>query len=412
MANTKSSLETAFKYVQKNTLNDLKPNSAILQDLAGPLKGADTLGRKFLWPVCLSYELGFTFGDGSAFSYNDDVQGVYEEIEIDPNPVVLKSRLSIEAADRMAQSSKAVMNHVALRSGQMKMSLVKVAEIDSLYGRSVVGIGVASSVTNINSTTEDITFTAATWAPGIWAGMEGAKLEARAAGVLVNTNADLVIASVDFDNKKVRVTGNSTDIAALAASDVYFLKGAYANGQYGIHYQLDTSGSVFGINNSTYGLWKGNEFSVGGALTLAKVLKGSARAVGKGGLDEDCILVTSPTTWENLNSDLAALRSQDSSYRASSAEIGAKAITYHAQFGAIDIIAHPYCMEGFAYLMPKTALRKVGATDITFGVPGKDGEVFEVLESVAAYQMTGRYSYQMLLPQPAKCVLYTDIVNT
>jgi len=412
MPNTKSSLETAFKYVQKNTLNDLKPNSAILQDLAGPLKGADQLGRKFLWPVCLSYELGFTFGDGTAFSYNDDVAGVYDEIEIDPNPVVLKSRISIEAADRMAKSDKAVLNHVALRSGQMKMSLAKVAEVDSLYGRSAVGIGAISGAPVV-STNATITLSAATWAPGIWAGMEGVKLEARTtAGVLRNTNADLVLVSVDFDNKKVEVSGNATDLAALASTDLLYFKGAYANGQYGIHYQLDTAGSVFGINNSTYGLWKGNEYSVGGGLTISKVLKGSARAVGKGGLDEDSVLLTSPTTWEGLNSDLAALRSQDSSYKASKSEIGSKAITYHAQFGAIDIVAHPYCMEGFSYLMPKTALRKVGATDITFGVPGKDGEVFEVLEAVAAYQMTGRYSYQMLIPQPAKCVLYTGITNS
>jgi hypothetical protein len=26
--------------------------------------------------------------------------------------------------------------------------------------------------------------------------------------------------------------------------------------------------------------------------------------------------------------------------------------------------------------------------------------------------MTGRYSYQMLIPQPAKCVLYTGITNS
>jgi hypothetical protein len=412
MASTKTSLETAFKYVQEKSLNDLKPNSSILQDLAGPIKASDQLGRKFLWPVCLSFELGFTFGDGSAFSYNDDVAGVYEEIEIDPNPVVLKSRLSIEAADRMAKSDKAVLNHVGLRSGQMKMSLSKVAEVDSLLGRSAVGIGVATSTANTNATTEVITFSAATWAPGIWSGMEGAKLEARAAGVLVNTNADLVISAIDHDNKAITVTGHATDIAALAAADVYFLKGQYANGQYGIHYQLDTSGSVFGINNSTYALWKGNEYAVGGALTVSKVLKASAKAVSKGGLDEDCVLVCSPVTFENMNSDIAALRSQDSSYKSEKSEQGVNGITYHAQFGKIEIIAHPFCMEGYAYLIPKKALRKVGATDITFGTPGKDGDAFELLESVAAYQLTGRYSFQMFVNAPAKCVLLSGITNT
>lgn len=411
MASTKTSLETAFKYVQEKSLNDLKPNSSILQDLAGPIKGADQLGRKFLWPVCLSFELGFTFGDGSAFSYNDDVAGSYDEIEIDPNPVVLKSRISIEAADRMAKSDKAVLNHVGLRSGQMKMSLSKVAEIDSIYGRAAVGIGVAASTANSNATTEVITFTAATWAPGIWSGLEGAKLEARASGVLVNTNADLVIASVDHDNKAITVTGHATDIAALAAADVFFLKGQYANGQYGLHYQLDTAGTVFGINNSTFGLWKGNEYNVAGALTVSKVLKGSAKAVSKGGLDEDCVLLVSPVTFEGLNSDIAALRSQDSSYKAEKSEQGVQGIVYHAQFGKVEVIAHPFIMEGFAMLLPKKSLRKVGSTDITFGVQGKAGEAFELLESVAAYQMTGRYSFQMLCSSPAKAVLFSGITN-
>jgi hypothetical protein len=231
--------------------------------------------------------------------------------------------------------------------------------------------------------------------------MEGAKLEARAAGVLVNTNADLVISAIDHDNKAITVTGHATDIAALAAADVYFLKGQYANGQYGIHYQLDTSGSVFGINNSTYALWKGNEYAVGGALTVSKVLKASAKAVSKGGLDEDCVLVCSPVTFENMNSDIAALRSQDSSYKSEKSEQGVN-----------GIIAHPFCMEGYAYLIPKKALRKVGATDITFGTPGKDGDAFELLESVAAYQLTGRYSFQMFVNAPAKCVLLSGITNT
>lgn len=409
MANTKSSLETAFRYVAEKSLNDLKPNSAILQDLAGPIKGADQLGRKFLWPVCLSFELGFTFGDGTAFAYNDDVAGTYDEIEVDPNPVVLKSRISIEAADRMAKSDKAVLNHVGLRSGQMKMSLAKVAEIDALYGRSATGIGTISASSVSGNAT--LTLTAATWAPGIWSGLEGAKLEARNGASLVNTNADLVIVSVDFDNKQVVVSGNATDLGNLAAGNALFFKGAYANGQYGIHYQLDTSGTVFGINNSTYGLWKGNEYAVSGSLTISKVLKGAAKAVGKGGLDEDCVLVVSPTTFEGLNSDLAALRSQDSSYKPEKGEQGVRGIVYHAQFGKVEVVAHPFCMEGYAYLIPKKGIRKVGATDITFGVPGKDGEAFELLESVAAYQMTGRYSWQMLISQPSKCVLFTGITN-
>lgn len=411
MANTVTSLNETFKYVQETSLNDLKPNSAKLQELAGSLKTSDKIGRKYLWPVSLSYELGFTFGDGTAFSYNADVAGVYDEIELDPNPVVLKSRIALEAAERMAQSDKAMLNHVALRSGQMKMSLMKVAEIDALLGRSAVGLGVVSAVAVSGNAT--VTLTAATWAPGIWAAMEGVKIESRnSGGTLINTNDDLTLVSVDFSAKQIVLSGNASDLAALAANQIFYFKGAYANGQYGIHYQLDTAGTVFGINNSTYALWKGNEYAVSGNMTLSKLLLGAEAAVSKGGLDEDAVFICSPLTFETLNTDLAALRSQDGSYDPEKGEQGQQALTYNAQFGKIDVVAHPYCMQGYAYLLPKKGFKKVGSTDITFGIPGKQGEFFQLLEDVAAYQMIGRYSWQMLLNQPGKAVLYTGITNS
>lgn len=63
--NTKSSLDTAFKYVQENKLKYLNSNSAILLNMV-PMKDADILGRKFLLPVALTYELGYTFGGFAA----------------------------------------------------------------------------------------------------------------------------------------------------------------------------------------------------------------------------------------------------------------------------------------------------------------------------------------------------------
>lgn len=411
MANTKASLETAFKYVQDNKLNDLKPNSSIVYDLA-PMKDSDSVGRKYLAPVVLSFELGFTFGDGTAFTYNDDVAGVYEEIEVDPNPVVLKSRLSIEAADRMAKDAKTVLNHVALRAGQMKTSLMKMAEIEMLHGRKGVGI-LASNPATPTATTATVILTAATWAPGIWSGMEGAKLESRnSGGTLINTNADIVLVSVDFANKTLNVSGIAADMTALDTDQILYFKGAYAAGQYGIKYQLSYSGSVFGIDNSAYALWKAQSHSVSGALTMKQILDGRAKAVGRGGLDEDCILLISVATFENLNVDLAALRELDSSYSSSKAENGAKGIAYHGQGGSIRIVAHPMLMEGDAFLFPEKGLKKIGSTDITFKTIDGSEEAWLHLQDVHAYQLTGRFSFQVLISQPAKCVYFSGIVNS
>lgn len=413
MANTKSSLETAMRYVQEKKLLDLKPNSSVVYDMA-PMKDSDMVGRKYLAPVCLSHELGFTFGDGSAFSYNDDVAGVYEEIEIDPNPVVLKSRLSIEAADRLAKSEKAVMSHVALRSGQMKMSLLKMAEIEMLHGR--VGLGIISGNPSVDTgpapDQATIIFTAASWAPGVWTGMTGALLEVRNGASKINAVGDLTLVSVDFPNKSIVVSGDNTDLTDLADTHVVYFKGAYSNGQYGIKYQLDTSGSVFGIDNSVYDLWKATEETISGALTMAKILKGIAKARAKGGLDEECVLLCSDVTYENLNADQAALKMFDSSYKAEAAENGFKGIKYHTQSVSVEIIAHPMMKEGEAFLFPKKGLKKIGSTDITFKrADGSDG-FWESLEGSHAYQLTGRFSFQVLISEPAKCVLFTAITNS
>ncbi len=413
MANTKTSLETAFKYVQEKKLNDLKPNSSIVYDLA-PMKDSDSVGRKYLAPVVLSYELGFTFGDGSAFAYEADVAGVYEEIEVDPNPVVLKSRLSIEAADRMAKSEKSVINHVALRAGQMKTSLMKMAEIEMLHGRVGVGVILGNPAVNTAPTPDQATiiFTAASWCPGVWSGMEGALLECRNGASKVNAVGDLTLVSVDFANRTIVVGGDNQDCTDLADGYSIFFKGAYAAGQYGLKYQLDTSGSVFGIDNSVYALFKAQEYAVSGALRLEDVLKGRAQAVARGGLDEDSILLVSSVTFENLNADQAALRAFDSSYNSSKAEQGSQALVYHGQGGKIEVIAHPMMKEGEAFMIPKTGMKRVGSTDITFANLAGSEDAWQHLEGYHAYQLTGRYSFQILISQPAKCVLFTGIVNS
>lgn len=412
MANTLTSLDAAFKYVQETKLDDLKPNSSILYDMA-PMKESDMLGRSYLAPVVLSYELGFTFGDGLAFTYNDDVAGVYDEIAVNCNPVVLKSRLSIEAADRMANSSKAMTSHVALRAGQMKTSLLKMAEIEMLHGRTGVGVISGNPVVDTATTPDEaaVIITAASWASGIWSGMKGAVLEVRRSATKVNANGDLTIVEIDHDNRTLTISGDNTDLTDLADADVLYFKGAYANGQYGVKYQVSTSGSVFGIDNSVHDLWRAQTLAVGGALNMAKVLEGRAKAVVRGGLDEDCILLVSATAFENLNADLSALSAPDSSYKAKKGENGYEGIVYHGQGGKTKIVVHPMLMDGDAILLPEGCLKKVGSTDVTFkSLSGGEG-VWQHLEGSHAYQLTGRFSFQVLISQPAKCVYFSGIVN-
>ncbi len=405
--NTKTSLDTMFKYKVAKDVNMLIPSCAVIQKLVPKLSEAEKTGRKFLWPVALTYENGVTYGDDTAFSYNDDVAAVYEEIEIDSVPVILKSRVALSAANRMANKESTFITSMSLRAGNMKESLMKRAEIECLYGKT--GIGAVSAVSD-SSGTNTVTITDATWAPGIFGGLEGSLLEVRnTSGTKINTNADLVLASVSVDNKQIVVTGNSTDTAAIAATHIFYFKGAYSNSMNGIDKQLTNTGSLFGISASTYDLWKANAVAVGGQLTMAKVLEGVAKAVAKGGLAEEAVLILSSKTYEKLNADMAALREYDKSYDPKEAENGFEGIRYRAQSGIIEIVAHPFCKEGEAFLLPKGGVKRIGAQDLSFGFG--DGEYFEKLEGSAGYQLLAQYDWCILVEKPARCVKYTGITN-
>lgn len=404
--NTKATLDTMFKYNVAKTVNNLVPTCAIVQKMTPKLSAATKTGRKFLWPVALTNENGVTYGDGTVFSYEDDVAAVYEEIELDSNPCVLKSRVSLAAANRMANEELTFITHMSLRAGNMKESLTKRAEISSIYGKK--GLGKVASQTG-SGTTRALILTDATWAPGIWGGMENSLLEGRSSGSKVNTNADIVLVSVDYDNKTLNVSGNATDLDGMTAAKDIFFKGSYTNDFNGIDAQLTNTGSLFGIDAATYQLWKATSHAVTGALTFAKVLKGVAKAVGKGGLSEDCVLLVSSLTYEGMNADMAALRVLDSSFKATKGENGVTGIEYNSQAGTIKVVAHPMVKEGEAFLLPEKGLKRVGATEINFGMGGE--EYFEKLEGSAGYQLLAQYDWCILVEKPARCVKYTGITN-
>lgn len=411
--NTKTSLDTMFKYKVSKKVNNLVPNHSIVQKMIPELSEAEKTGRKYLCPVALTLENGVTYGDGTVFDYNDDVAAVYDEIELDSSPIVLRSRVSLSAANRMANKESSFITHMSLRAGNMKQSIMKRYEIECLHGKRGLGIiGTKSAVdTGPDPDQVTITFTDASWAPGIWGGLEGSLLEARDPSnfALQNSNADYKLVSVDVDNKQITISGHNTDLTDLAQADIIFFKGAYANSFHGIDYQLTNAGSLFGIDASVYNLWKANTYAVDGQLTMSKSLKGSAKAVGKGGLDEDSVLLVSALTFEGLNSDLAALRDFDSSYKSEEGKNGFKGISYQAQFGKMTVVAHPFMKEGEAFLFPEKGVRRVGAQEIQFGFG--DGDYFEKLEGSAGYQLLVQGDWCILIDSPAKCVKFTGITN-
>jgi hypothetical protein len=315
----------------------------------------------------------------------------------------MRSLLGYVSASRAAQGGqKAFMDATKFLVANMLRSMAKKLEIEMLYGQMGYG-AVASTAGNV------ITITTAEWAPGIWAGAEGMPIEIRnAAGAVSRGTA--TVQAVDMDARTITV---DTLPAGTVATDVIYHKGAYGNEFPGIHRILTiSSGTLFNIDVGTYSLFKGNTFSAqSAALSFAKIQSAAARPVEKG-LDSKLLCLINPRTWANLMSDQAALRRYDSSYTKSVAENGSESIKFHSQNGLIEIETSIYVKEGYAYLLATEDWMRVGSTDMTFKLPGKDEEFFRHVENAAAYELR-LYTDQALFCQaPGKNCLITAIVNS
>jgi hypothetical protein len=234
----------------------------------------------------------------------------------------------------------------------------------------------------------------------------------------LNLAAAIVVSAVDHSARRLTLTGNSADLDAIQTEltangagsvDAYYL-GSFGAINPGIIEIASNTGVLHGIDGAVYGLWKGNSVAVGGSLTWEKIHEGIASAVGRG-LDEDALLCVSPRTWSDLNNDLSALRVFDSSYEKKTSSYGSRTIEYFSMNGMIEVEPSIYMKEGEALLVPTKQFKRIGATDITFDLPDKGGEIFRQLEGSAGVELRAYTDQSPFGRKPAACVFYSGIVN-
>lgn len=397
--NTETTLNAFYKEVYADKIQNLIPENIQLLKLID-FKETDSLGDKYIQPVMLSHEHGFSVGTG-AYTLNNHIASVNSEAQVDGYQMLLRTAIGYDAADRMGSSKKSFVKWGDQLFMNMLNSASKRLEILQLYGRSSLG-----QVSSISSGV--ITLTTASWAPGIWAGMVGAELEAYdATSSGSQHNGTLTVSAVDLGAKTVTVTGTSSSVVA---NDYLYFKGFYGAEQYGMDAIITNTGSLYNISAATYELWKGTSVSAGSAaLTMAKVLNGSSKAAERG-CEEDMTLVCSPATWANLNADQSALREYDGSY-GKDAENGFNGIKYKAANGGIKVMSSIYCKQGEAFLFPEKRFKRIGSTDLTFNRPGQQDKVFLELPSNAGFELRCRSSQTLFCERPAYCIKFTSIVN-
>ena len=410
VANTPTSLIGDFKDLYKTSgLVDAIPSWMIFQDRFKFEEAEAGLGQFYVFGVILQKEQGFTYapssGDASGVqTLNASVAGYVGQAQVEGFSIYLRSRLSYDAAAKASRAGKkAFAQAYGAVLKNMKESHQFRLELSLLYGRD--GLAVVTS-----NTTGALLISDASWATGIWgSGMKGAILEAftTVAATATQHDGDLTVSAINISTKTVTVTGTS---AAVVLSDVLYFKGARTTTGYneciGMYRILTTtSGTVFNISATSYELWKAQQYAVNGNLSLTAIMNGASVGMSFG--LTKALLLCAPEKFAQLASDEAALRRYVEN--TPNAKRGVKGITFMMGSVDVEIVPHPLIKQGHAMMIAEDTIHRVGATDVTFSMPGT-GQAMEVhVTDSTAIEIRSMSDQGIYSEKPAQNVLLTAI---
>jgi len=405
-----------FKDVFGDIHQVVPPSSTTLKSI--PFAGdMERVGNQFVEDAVLTHEQGVVYGaigDVNPLTIATAVPADHQQAKVDAAAIIMNARVSYQHLQRSNGDRKAFGRILSPRVMNLKQSIEKKVDANTLYGRSPSGLGTLSVVSG-SGTTRTWTISTATWSTGWWRGSKGVNLDIYdTTGVTKrNTNAVVTVTSVVPGSYQVLVTGNASDLTAIVATDIIFPTGAQGNESFGLDYATTlSSGTLWNINVATYDLWKGNSFPCGSArLSFGKIMDGLSLAVGKG-LDGDVELHCAIPTWSTLLTDQAALRRYDASYKPDKATNGTRSLEFYGPNGGIvKIVPNTMVKEGEAFAFPTEYAKRIGSTDITNLQPGQE-EMFIELQSLGGYELRNYYEGAFYCPRPGYLVKWTDIVNT
>lgn len=413
-ANTTTTLEGIFKRVYDNRVRYIYPNGVrVIKDI--PFRGGDKRpGESFNAAITLVFENGFTYQPPAAGveTLTAAAVGQTKRANVDGFGVILRSQVDYESIAKASTAGpRAFIQSTKHIVANMANSFRKRQEIEAIYGQE--GLGVIQSVS-----VADVVITAAEWAPGIWAGSEGAVcdiFDTTLATLRVSGTA-VEISVVNFDTRTITFTADVS--ADVVATDVIFWDSALVIGPthrsaIGIHAILtQASGALFGIDPSSFTLWRANTAGAGNAaLVMDVVQEGVSRLVEKGGGEGRLCLYLSTKTWVDLIGDLAALRRFQKGDGNARYEAGAEAITFWTQSGPVELKPSIFVKGGFGYLLDLGGWSRIGAQDFAFGDPA-ERQVFHRLEEKSGYDARAYANQAMFSDSVGHNTLINAIVNS
>lgn len=424
-----SQLDGIFKKIYADKVNQITPESDQLAKDIKFVGDAEKEGDSYNMPVELTRESGFTFNGttGDVFTLNYPISAIDKNASVNGSTFVLRAAVSYDAMHKALKAAsgkagaRAFVNATKYKVSNMVASASYAREVGLLYGGGASfksNLGAIESVDTASGTTLTVTITAATWSLGIWAGMENAEFDLYTTGGTKQNTSGTAAAgdnvfqldTVDPSTRQLTFTSNSSNVSAASVGEVFVFAGSKGNDMLGIDAMIATSGTLWGISNTTYQLWQPSSYSVGGALTFEACLAGLQRPAALGFRGKMCLYVN-PLSFEDLNADQAALRRHGDKAGGKVTQ-GNESIEFYSQTGVLTIKPHIYVKGGEAFALPLDECMRVGASDITFEMPDGKGQIFRHMEDKAGLEIRCYWNQSFFTRKPAFCVKYTGITNS
>lgn len=424
MAVDRDTLDGFFKTRYADKIERLQPSFNKLSQ-AIPFMSSKKLGKDYQFPVRLRRSMGITWNGGAtygtAFDINSPNSGVVKNATVEGTEFVLQEYLSYGAISGATSSMEAFGSAFDETVTDMTTSAAFAREMTLLYGGTSIGT-VTGTPGQPTATSATIVILAAAWAPGLWVQMEGGTLDIYASDGTTKRNdstatAVYTITAVDTATRTITVSGEATDIDAIADTDLIRPAGATSNWFSGVDAIVTNTGSLFGIDAATYSMWASSSYSASSAaLTMAKLTAAAAKSVVKGGM-RDLKAYVSTYSWTDLNNDHAALRRFNDSTKGGldlGTTGGDNNITYFGPNGKLEVCPHPMVKAGEAFIIDPSTFKRIGSTDTTFnlGVPGQQPNFFFELQSNAGVGLRCYWDQAIICAKPNTAVKVTGITNT
>lgn len=377
-------------------------------------------GENYNFPVEMGLEHGVTHNtDGTAFALSSVQDSIVKNAQLDGSTIMVAGNIPYDVMAKSMNGEGSYEREIDRKVNVLMRSGELYREIALAYGPGSASAATANlgavnaSVSGANlAAPQVVNITRATWSSGLWNMFAGgnALVDIVQSDATTSRETDVTVQAMDTSQCRLTLfkSGSSNTVAA---GDLILPRGSRTKSATGIEAILGNTGSLFGISAATYPQWKAYPFAAGAAaLTLVKVQQLMSH-LADNGLDYGGKLFVNSHTFDGFVDELDDRDRYNDANASGAKKTGTDKISVKSPAGMVDIQVYKIQKQGQAFFLPNGKVKRVGASDLTFGLPGTNKWFYVELPSNAGSQIRVYGHMAPVIECPYHAALITGIVN-